>query len=66
VAARLSQVCGHGKVFQLRVAPVILLEHDPEEVCDALFLLSSFFILLSAQFGLFSLIQMLARANRGR
>ena len=66
VAARLSQVCGHGKVFQLRVAPVVLLEHDQEEVCDAPFLLSALYILLSAQFGLFSLIQMLARANRGR
>ena len=64
--ARLQPVCGHGRVFDLRVAPVILLDEPLGEICDAPFLLSILFILISEQFGLFSLILMLARASQGR
>ena len=66
VDARLQPVCGHGRVFDLRVAPVILLDEPLGEICDAPFLLSILFILISEQFGLFSLILMLARASQGR
>ena len=66
VDTRLQPVCGHGRVFNLRVAPVILLDEPLGEICNAPFLLSILFILISEQFGLFSLTLMFARASQGR
>ena len=53
VDTRLQPVCCHGRVFNLRVAPVILLDEPLCEICDAPFLQSILFILVSEQFGLF-------------
>ena len=66
VAARLRPVCGFGRHFALRVSPVVPLDIPLGEICDAPFLLSTLFILVSEQFGLFSLIIMLGRATKGR
>jgi hypothetical protein len=65
VAARLRPVCGFGRHFALRVSPVVPLDIPLGEICDAPFLLSTLFVLVSEQFGLFSLIIMLGRASKG-
>ena len=49
VAARLQPVCGYDRHFSLRVSPVVPLDIPLGEICDAPFLLSTLFILVSEQ-----------------